>query len=714
MALSEKTARVLDQVKSGLSMLYMVDYFTEDEWMSIDLCIHKGKYVFTNGPPRHILDMSDDGQGTATPIGLQPETIGSLRLTEGKGIGRGISPGTSAEEDALDSFGDPSPELSSPPSSPEEPTQTPDEKIISWADEVQKEEDHTFELSTEMSRPPPTPKPVEIIKESNRPLFTQEQLEEARALKDQFTRKPGSKKVSSAASHSLRGSSKWAPESAISGDHERHRVNQRARDVTDLQTTRKPSVRSLQDPKVARALASVVTSLQSKTLELQPEMVVVARADASKTSSLIMEVRAGDAIKVKKHVSGILYYGQNLRTGGIGQFSMNNVQQKIHREESAPSAASSYAASIPEPPPSEPETASVDLEGFEKNNAAQWSEPAAPKRARASRPPTKIGGLGVSRFASLEDEMASSSCTDSEHGLSREIAADAIVAIKDSGPRPMHAYVALPPGQEPRNIRDGKPTWGAIADYLPPSSVVTSPFMTGGTSVAEHSSQASVYEDSRVQSPAPMSPSIPTSPRPIRSGVSKAPEICPYWADGGCYKSDEECRYHHTVTEAGVAEKPKGSHLRPTRVREGGIQGSKWSRWDNPSHPARKPENQTFRPALGGHEWRVEEEKRNKEASERAESIKGVDEKTPSPLEGVLKEQPGKPPAWDRSGEVELVECVKAPSPLEGELKEQTAKPPAWDRSGEVELVESVKTPEVDADGWIIAAQQDLKQELGW
>ncbi|CAG8974772.1 hypothetical protein HYALB_00000384 [Hymenoscyphus albidus] len=713
MALSEKTARVLDQVKSGLSMLYMVDYFTEDEWMSIDLCIHKGKYVFTDGPPRHILDMSDDGQGTATPIGLQPETIGSLRLTEGKGIGRGISPGTSAEEtDALDSFGDPSPELSSPPSSTEEPTQTPDEKIISWADEVQKEEDNTFELSTEMSRPPPTPKPVEITKESNRPLFTQEQLEEARALKDQFTRKPGSKKVSSAASHSLRGSSKWAPESAISGDHERHRVNQRARDVTALQTTRRTSVRSLQDPKVARALASVVTSLQSKTLELQPEMVVVARADASKKSSIIMEVRAGDPIKVTKHVSGIMYFGQNLRTGGSGQFSMNNVQQKIHQEESAPSAASSYAASIPEPPPSEPETASVDLEGFEKNNAAQWSEPAAPKRARASRPPPNLGGLGVSRFASLEDEMASSSCTDSEHGLSREIAADAMLHTqqhpgtnaqmprsgwirppKTSWKEPLkpvlprretcsHAYVALPPGREPRNIRDGKPTWGAIADYLPPSSAVTSPFMTGGTSVTEHSSQASVYEDSWVQSPAPRPPSIPTSPRPIRSGVSKAPTTCPYWADGGCYKSDEECRYQHTFTEVGVAEKPKGSHLRPTRVGERGVQGSKWSRWDNPSHPARKPENQTFRPALGGHEWKLEEEKRKKEASERAERIQGVDEKTPSPLEGVLKQQPGKPPAWDRSGEVELVE--------------------------------SVKTPEVDADGWIIAAQQDLKQELGW
>lgn len=37
-------------------MLYGADYFTEEEWIKIDGLIHKGQYVFTQGPPQNILD----------------------------------------------------------------------------------------------------------------------------------------------------------------------------------------------------------------------------------------------------------------------------------------------------------------------------------------------------------------------------------------------------------------------------------------------------------------------------------------------------------------------------------------------------------------------------------------------------------------------------------------------------------------------------------
>lgn len=37
-------------------MLYGAEFFTEDEWVRIDALLHKGKYVFTNGPQKQLPD----------------------------------------------------------------------------------------------------------------------------------------------------------------------------------------------------------------------------------------------------------------------------------------------------------------------------------------------------------------------------------------------------------------------------------------------------------------------------------------------------------------------------------------------------------------------------------------------------------------------------------------------------------------------------------
>jgi hypothetical protein len=44
-----------------LLKLYGAEYFTEDEWIKIDDLIHKGNYVFTNGPPSNLLDLMSFG-----------------------------------------------------------------------------------------------------------------------------------------------------------------------------------------------------------------------------------------------------------------------------------------------------------------------------------------------------------------------------------------------------------------------------------------------------------------------------------------------------------------------------------------------------------------------------------------------------------------------------------------------------------------------------
>jgi hypothetical protein len=69
-------------------MLYGADYFTEDEWIKIDGLIHKGQYVFTQGPPivRNVLEeelMSfDDSKETKVTLNVQTEALDTFELIE--------------------------------------------------------------------------------------------------------------------------------------------------------------------------------------------------------------------------------------------------------------------------------------------------------------------------------------------------------------------------------------------------------------------------------------------------------------------------------------------------------------------------------------------------------------------------------------------------------------------------------------------------------
>lgn len=92
--------------------------------------------------------------------------------------------------------------------------------------------------------------------------------------------------------------------------------------------------------------------------------------------------------------------------------------------------------------------------------------------------------------------------------------------------RDLHAD--LPPLHgEPTNLRGGKPTWGSLADALPPPP-----------------------------------PPVPNSSTPnIDFKIFSKSKTCYYWAtDGKCVNSAEDCRYLHEYTAAGVAPKPNGYH----------------------------------------------------------------------------------------------------------------------------------------------------------
>ena len=86
--------------------------------------------------------------------------------------------------------------------------------------------------------------------------------------------------------------------------------------------------------------------------------------------------------------------------------------------------------------------------------------------------------------------------------------------------RDLHAHLPVSPS-DPTNLRMGKPTWGALADSLPPPT--------------------------------------PTEVPEYKPG--KASKTCWYWAnDGKCEFTAENCKYLHGASPAGVAPKPNTQH----------------------------------------------------------------------------------------------------------------------------------------------------------
>ncbi|TEY84073.1 hypothetical protein BOTCAL_0022g00480 [Botryotinia calthae] len=62
MLLSSRATKILEEVKNGCCMLYGAEFFTEDEWVKIDVLLHKGKYVFTNGPQEQLPDAHEPSE----------------------------------------------------------------------------------------------------------------------------------------------------------------------------------------------------------------------------------------------------------------------------------------------------------------------------------------------------------------------------------------------------------------------------------------------------------------------------------------------------------------------------------------------------------------------------------------------------------------------------------------------------------------------------
>jgi hypothetical protein len=181
----------------GLTILYGADYFTEAEWINIDRLVHKGQYVFTQGPRNNFLeepllmsfDEPADGQIHPTP---QIQLFAPIENNKNEKLLVSISEQqilSPSSEQASTGFQTQIPNGASAEISSDE-EQLPEKK------DVETDSPPMFDFSE--TAEPVLPEPTQSIqppqvKPPTGPKFSEEQLAQARALQASMT-KAGQKK----------------------------------------------------------------------------------------------------------------------------------------------------------------------------------------------------------------------------------------------------------------------------------------------------------------------------------------------------------------------------------------------------------------------------------------------------------------------------------------------------------------------------------------
>ncbi|KAK0111562.1 hypothetical protein ONS95_001913 [Cadophora gregata] len=635
---SAQAARALEQVKMGLYMLYGASYFTEDEWIKIDGLIHKGQYVFTNGPS--LLDGNFDGElmsfddgnnkpdltiqmkpdssfdtvkedtfvVTETQVDSPTESDRADSATEPAETPTHTSIETSSDDEVPAKAAEPDPAMFDfsqwdPPAESTESTNLPEPseatpEAVSTEVPVETETETNTETSAESPADeelstfePPKREPVEIPSAGGLALgYTQAQLDEIKAFNQSLTKagKKGKRRAQSpspssqpseATTHAPTPSEhenriqSWAsevdaqepmaeapspgPVLPVIANEFIKTYGRQPKSINDLVQPNNPAFVPL-DRRTPRIVAPIKKPKSTGGTQVFPQVnvapgtILIAQSNQPKRSTVELDVRSGDHIRMLKHVSGINHQAQNMRTNLRGQISENVFKKSPDVAKIDPTAEQQRAFSQ-----RTPSISSNGLDGMERRNAAEWDDVSVSSRQRSvtAAKPKPFGGLGSSRFAVL-DETKSVVSSASEDMVSREEVAKMVdekfaqlLASRNGAPPPTgpHLHAFLPPSSStPANLRMGKPTWGALADSIPPPTTAQI--------------QAQI-----APTPAPLALGQGEGESMMRD-PSKAFKTCWYWANDTCQNTAETCRYLHNHCAAGVAPKPSGWK-------------NNWSRW---------------------------------------------------------------------------------------------------------------------------------------
>jgi hypothetical protein len=153
---------------------------------------------------------------------------------------------------------------------------------------------------------------------------------------------------------------------------------------------------------------------------LKPGKIFIAQRAFEKKSTINIEVRPGDNIKILKHVSGITHVGLNLNTQQTGQFPELiftlpvgvTAKHDALIEQQRALAAAKQNSQVTLRNRVQSVSTVTGLDRVEGMNAAEWDDMSVVSKTKASAPtpaPVKkpLGGLSASRYAVLADEDTS-------------------------------------------------------------------------------------------------------------------------------------------------------------------------------------------------------------------------------------------------------------------------------------------------------------------
>lgn len=620
MALSAKVQKTLTDVKMGLSILYGADYFTEEEWIKLDALIHKGRYIFTHGPPINIVD----------------EQL--MSFEESKGDNKTIAKGhTNGHLKSIANEGKPTPEeqVSAPGSSNGEPhAGTPNET----SEESSSDEDAVAPPST--SIPPlfdfseKTPPVASALAEQSKKDYTREQFDEANgfistAKEDGQNNNSSYNLVGEYASSCQTEEAPTERQARISSwasEVDAAEVEDRIRDVPSPTITSPPthdplppamvpqfvgdlsrisrrlindvyqpnnpqhkqgkkrpgSIASVETIETAKSIlsallppASVTSSKNSlPKLNVLPGTVLIAQRSSPKINKAGLDVLVGDKIKVHRHISGAIHLGKNLRTIERGQFSediFKKPSSAVTKIDIAPQNGEDINVINQQAIPDTQiiaEQKAIDhrrgLDEIEKRNAAEWDEVPIRRQKMTDPVAPKIAPKVVlSRYSVLAE-------SDKENDVKEE---------QERTPGQVEGFKELVGNEVDRILK----LHGIRTPPQPDSSSTQVEktevcwfWKTGKGCRFTADECMNLHEDRPLNFPlrngkptwgskADLALSTTSPSLSGKTADSKGRVLtCYFWKHEKCTYSPEECKYLHAESRAGTAKRPT-THYQPKK-----------------------------------------------------------------------------------------------------------------------------------------------------
>lgn len=383
-------------------MLYRAGYLTENALIKIDGLIHNGQYVFTRGPPNHILDeplmlFEVSKQEAKDDVNVQDAAVYPFKTFENDAV-------VVLEKQMS------SPVCYKPAASTQFPAKTPSEPFAETSSDegntllkrtgpaeklspdcVHTQFDEAKRSNAGLTQAGRKSCPIcASVDDSERETYSPEpdKASERKICRHSSVSVVDAEGFTSLDVASPQHSQSWnqpypsLPESINDSDRAKYsgllskRPESRATN-TAARTAKSPAASSYAH------VANSVGNGASLQLEVEQDTILIAQSSFTKKAKVQIDVRSGDSIKVLKHISGVMYLGENLRTKQRGQFSTLIFQKSSQAQNKYSLNEKQRAITVPKTvaPVRNTDLRSSntdnDLDKVEGINAAEWDEDSA-------------------------------------------------------------------------------------------------------------------------------------------------------------------------------------------------------------------------------------------------------------------------------------------------------------------------------------------------